>query len=343
MSSKKIQILDVSSRDGSYALNFQITPHNVATIVDYLDYAGIPYIEIGHGSGLGFSKLGYPSAASNLEYAHAAKVMKKKSKIGVLSPSLNLVLPELEEIAPHIDFVRFAVMPRETKKAEKLIQKSKKLNLEVFVQLSRASLLNPEELLEEAKKAENMGVNVVYIVDTIGNFTPESTKAYFSTLKNKIHTPLGFHAHNNLGLANINALTAIEEGCEWVDACMQGVGRQSGNTQLETIASLLEKKGYRTELNIPLLLDVAETIIKDIFQNTIKGASAFEIRSALANIDMYPEPIFRKLALALGYTLDELIQQISEIKNFVTLDESHIKLLAKKAGRTYSEVIQMLQ
>ena len=58
---------------------------------------------------------------------------------------------------------------------------------------------------------------------------PEDIKKMFFSLKHLImkkrrQTKLGFHAHNNLGMAIPNALAAIEVGCDFIDASILGYG-----------------------------------------------------------------------------------------------------------------------
>jgi 4-hydroxy 2-oxovalerate aldolase len=339
---KLVNFLDVTTRDGAYLINFDIKPEQVATLVDYFDYAGLPYIEVGHGSGLGATKLGFHALASDLQYVTAAKNAAKKAKIGVLMPAMTMVIPDLEEVAPLIHFARVGAMPGEVDKAEPLVRRAKELGLEVFVQLTRTPAQSAKKAAQEAFKAQKMGADIVYLVDSMGSLTPKTVREYVKAIKDKCDRPLGVHCHNNLGLANINSIVAVEEGCEWVDASILGVGRQAGNAQLETVALLLEREGFHSHLNIPFLLDVAETLIAPMFKN-YKGVHPFDMWSAFLNVDMYPEGFYRRLALKLGVNIKDLALQIAELPDFVTMDDKHLKILAKKAGKNYSEILRAVQ
>src|SRR5437764_760423 len=57
-------ILDCTIRDGSYAIDFKFTAEDTALIAEQLDRAGLQYIEVGHGLGLGASEAGKGKAAS---------------------------------------------------------------------------------------------------------------------------------------------------------------------------------------------------------------------------------------------------------------------------------------
>lgn len=57
-----------------------------------------------------------------------------------------------------------------------------------------------------------------------------------------------FHGHNNLQLGLINTLTAIEEGVDFVDATILGMGRGAGNLNMELLLTMLSKRGLEVNL-----------------------------------------------------------------------------------------------
>ena len=60
----KPEILDCTLRDGGYVIDFAFTEDEVKHIVADLSEAGVPYIEIGHGLGLGaYRRVGSGGAA----------------------------------------------------------------------------------------------------------------------------------------------------------------------------------------------------------------------------------------------------------------------------------------
>jgi len=87
---------------------------------------------------------------------------------------------------------------------------------------------------------------------------------YFRTMKESCDLPLGFHGHNNMGLAVSNTLRAIELGAAVVDSTLQGLGRSSGNAPTEIVVALLKRMG--TDLGIdPLeVMDIGEKFIRPL-------------------------------------------------------------------------------
>jgi 4-hydroxy 2-oxovalerate aldolase len=54
---------------------------------------------------------------------------------------------------------------------------------------------------------------------------------------------IGFHGHDNLGMANANSIAALEAGASIVDCTLNGIGRGSGNAAAESLAGILKIKG----------------------------------------------------------------------------------------------------
>jgi 4-hydroxy 2-oxovalerate aldolase len=82
------------------------------------------------------------------------------------------------------------------------------------------------------------------MVDSYGGVYPQDVKDTIQLVRSYIpDVPLGFHGHNNMELALINTLTAIEEGCEMVDATITGMGRGAGNVKTELLLTALNAQG----------------------------------------------------------------------------------------------------
>ena len=64
---------------------------------------------------------------------------------------------------------------------------------------------------------------------------PENIQNVVKMLKTEYSGPIGLHAHNNLGLAFINSIAAVDAGATWIDGTLTGIGRGPGNTKLEEL------------------------------------------------------------------------------------------------------------
>ena len=80
-----LKILDTTLRDGSNAINFQFDGKLTKKILFGLDRAGIDWIEMGHGLGLGATKkCGKPALLSDEVYMEIAQETLKTAKYGFL-------------------------------------------------------------------------------------------------------------------------------------------------------------------------------------------------------------------------------------------------------------------
>ena len=79
-----INVLDCTIRDGSYATNYQWENNVLRDIVSTLEKAGIRYIEIGNGTGLGMYR-NNSNAKSDDEYFENTIPYKGQAKIGELA------------------------------------------------------------------------------------------------------------------------------------------------------------------------------------------------------------------------------------------------------------------
>ncbi|CAM5612435.1 4-hydroxy-2-oxovalerate aldolase [Streptomyces glaucescens] len=80
----------------------------------------------------------------------------------------------------------------------------------------------------------------VYVVDSYGAMLPADVQTYVSAVRERFEV-VGFHGHDNLGMANINSITALQAGATIVDATLDGIGRGSGNAAIESLAGVIKK------------------------------------------------------------------------------------------------------
>src|SRR6185436_7530769 len=85
--------------------------------------------------------------------------------------------------------------------------------------------------------------------------------ARVKALKSALKIQVGFHAHNNLGVAIGNTLAAVQAGADQTDGCLRGLGAGAGNAATELIAAALDRLGYEHPWNVFGLLDAAEFVV----------------------------------------------------------------------------------
>jgi 4-hydroxy 2-oxovalerate aldolase len=135
------------------------------------------------------------------------------------------------------------------------------MGLEAIGFLMMSHMRPPEVLAEQALLMEKYGADCVYVVDSAGALLPHGAAARVRALKQALKIQVGFHAHNNLGLAIGNTLAAIEAGADQVDGTLRGLGAGAGNAATELIAAALDKLNINPGLDVFALLDAAEFVV----------------------------------------------------------------------------------
>lgn len=341
---KDISILDVTIRDGSYAINYQYTPGQVQGIVRALDQAGIDCIEVSHGCGLGAAQnLKLPSAATDAEYVRAAKGAATRARIGVIAGGPPVTHPkDIDTVIDEVDFIRFAANCDTPRGVEGNIEYAQKLRprLPLFLQLMRSTRRPKKDLVAAGRCAEDMGIDTVYVVDTAGHFLPEEVEDVIAALVAKLSIDVGFHGHNNLGLANANSLAAIDAGARSIDASLKGMGRSAGNAQLESLISLLKRRGLARGIDLDLLIDAGQSLITPIMPPQF-GVDAIDLMTADANIDLPASPdLFEQIALAAQVELRTLIRALGRDARVMEVGPVDLVRALKKLGANAPRAFQ---
>ncbi len=268
---QKVQILDTTIRDGSYAVDFKFSCDDVAEIAARLEKLGLEFIEIGHGQGLHASSPEHGfSLQSDLEYMETARNVLKQSKFGFFCIPGIARLQDLQMAGEHgVSFLRIGVNADQVRSAEPYIMQAKKLGLVVMVNFMKSYTVSPEQFADHAKAVEELGAEYVYIVDSAGCMMPDEIGMYYEKVREKTNIKLGFHGHNNLGLAVSNSLYCIRKGFDLIDCSLQGIGRSIGNASTEMVVMALEKSGYSTGIDIPCLLEYGYLLLRDIVKGTL--------------------------------------------------------------------------
>ncbi|MBP5158461.1 MAG: 4-hydroxy-2-oxovalerate aldolase, partial [Treponema sp.] len=94
---------------------------------------------------------------------------------------------------------------------------------------------------------------------------------------------IGFHAHNNLGLAVANSYTAIQNGATIIDGTVRGFGAGAGNCQLEAIVALLKKEGIECDADLYWMMDVSKEYVAKWWKSD-KGLDDLNIVNGMAGV-----------------------------------------------------------
>lgn len=110
----------------------------------------------------------------------------------------------------------------------------------VSVGAQDASRSAPSFVARCARIAQQAGADRFRLADTVGVWNPFQVHAAIQSLRNAYPSlTVGFHAHNDLGMATANSLAAVQAGAACVDVTVNGLGERAGNAPLEEVAMAL--------------------------------------------------------------------------------------------------------
>lgn len=263
---KAPRLTDTTLRDGSHAMRHQFTRGQVRDVVQALDKAGVPVLEVTHGDGLAGSSIQYGFSLTNeMDLIEEACNAVTKSRIAaLLLPGIGTRKELKEAIARGIQVVRVATQCTEADISQQHFGMAKEMGLEAVGFLMMSHMRPPEFLAEQALLMESYGADCVYVVDSAGALLPDGAAARVKALKETLKVQVGFHAHNNLGLGVGNTLAAIDAGADQVDGTLRGLGAGAGNTATELIVAAMDKLGYDHGMDVFGLIDAAEFVVAPI-------------------------------------------------------------------------------
>jgi 4-hydroxy 2-oxovalerate aldolase len=236
------QILDCTLRDGGYYTNWDFEFDLVQKYLQALDELPVQYCEIGYRSPV---KQGYFG-----EYFYL-----RRSTIEKLSGNLKFALmlnakdcqPEmistlLADCRDMVELIRIAINPSQLEHGFAIAEAVKQCGFSVATNLMylHNSIDSQDDLFQQLSKFQE-AVDYLYFVDSYGACFPNQVKEIVHNAKNSLPFKIGFHGHDNLGLAFANTLAAIEAGIDMVDSTMLGLGRGAGNLRTELITAYFSK------------------------------------------------------------------------------------------------------
>ena len=325
---KESQLMDVTLRDGSYAVNFQFSSQDVKLIGRELEESGITLIEIGHGMGLGASseKNGL-SLNTDEEYLKVAQQTFHKAQYGMFCIPGIATLEDIDMAASYgMSFIRIGTNVNEVEQSKTYIERAKKHGMFVFSNYMKSYTVSPETFAKNVLCSEEYGADVVYIVDSAGGMLQEDILRYFTAIREKSEIALGFHGHDNLGLSVANSMYAADIGVKYIDGSLQGLGRSAGNAALELLVACLMKKYGCNKYDCKKILMAGRKMISPLLRE--KGLNPLDVYSGLSEFHSSYMQYIHKYASKYSVNPLELIYQYSQFDK-VNLNEEKMEAIAQ--------------
>jgi 2-isopropylmalate synthase len=255
MALEQVRIFDTTLRDGEQSPGFSLRVSEKILLARQLDALGVDIIEAG-----------FPIASP--ADAEAVRRISTEIRRPVIACLARCLRADLEKAA-------WAIQPAEQGRIHTFIATSD-LHLKAKLRMTREQCLDAaveavryarhhtfdvEFSAEDATRSDldflcrvveavvKAGATTINLPDTVGYATPEETRAFFRTIRERVPNSdqviFSAHCHDDLGLAVANTLAAIEGGARQVECTINGIGERAGNAALEEIVMALHVRSDR--------------------------------------------------------------------------------------------------
>lgn len=336
MDAKKpfIRIIDSTLRDGSHAMRHQFGAEHIRKYAAAAEAARMPMLVVGHGNGLGASsiQLGL-SKLYDEEMVRLARAQLSRTRLAVfLIPGFGTVHGNLEPISDMVDAVFVACHCSEADVTQTHIQWVKKHGKEALGVLMMTHMLQPEQLLEQALKMQSYGADAILLMDSAGALLMKDVRARVSALAAGLRVPVGFHAHNNLGLAVANSLVAAESGATIIDCTSRGFGAGAGNCPLEVVVAALHQEGYDTGIDLYKAMDLSEDVTAPLMPKP-QQISRISLTSGLAGVFSGFCPLAQAAAERFGVDARDILMELGRRRIVAGQEDYIIEIAAELAKK----------
>jgi 4-hydroxy 2-oxovalerate aldolase len=293
MNDSNTRVLDCTLRDGGYYTDWQFAPELVLRYLDVCERSGVDNVELGYlrlrptGAGpYGDLPDAVPaevrarlSAAGRLEFS---VMVDAAESFGRPAQELATLMRErLGDLIEVVGYVRVAVRFNALGRCAGLLAAIRALGLRPCLNVMQIALADPGQVDQAIQDATELGpLAALYLADSFGSMSSVELEKLLDRF-GKVGEPLGFHAHDNRGLALHNTVTALRAGARWLDATMAGMGRGAGNTRTEELLPLLERGDVPARRG---LLQFVEEWIAPLHERHRWGASSRYAAAALNRV-----------------------------------------------------------
>lgn len=310
-----MRLFDCTLRDGANVVGNGFFKELTVSMVQALLDCGIDQIELGNAKGIGSYENGATAPLTDMEYMQAVAPFTKKGSLGMFILA-SMVTEERVKMAAEngLQFLRVGAAAGDGDGSAAAVKMVKAAGLYCRYSLMKAYICTPEELAAEARLLEDAGVDSITIMDSAGTMLPEETTAYVKAMKERVSIPIGFHGHSNLGMAQANALAAVDAGAEEIDCGLLGMARSAGNCATELAVASFQRKNMLEKVDFYKLLDYLD-------KELIPAMAAYGYQPAVKPLDLILGlsgchssfvGLFERAAKEAGVSLYKLIVEVSK-------------------------------
>jgi 4-hydroxy 2-oxovalerate aldolase len=270
------------------------------------------------------------SFESDYSLLSAARSTLSNSKLAVHAiPGFATIKRDLiPAIEIGVDVFRIATHVTEANTSEKHIEFLANRGCVVHGVLMMSHMNSIKGLVSQADLMFKYGASAIVLMDSAGHFIPKDVQERVDAIKNVLPLEVGFHAHNNLGVAVSNAMEAIHAGAQIIDGASMGLGAGAGNAQLENIIAVSNLETKSRDLDNLESFFSMSALVESVYPNNLPRTYSSSIRSGIAGVFSGYAPQVKSLAEELGIEESQLWGEMAKRK-LVAGQESMIREIAQ--------------
>lgn len=327
------KLLDCTIRDGGYYTQWDFDKGLIANYFRSFERLPVDYLELGYRSMPMENYLGEyfycPVSVLEMARSHSSKklviILNEKDVRPDHLPAL------LDPCRGIIDLVRLAVNPANFSRALVLAEGIRKMGFDVsFNMMYMSDWPEMKDFLNTIGEVTGLA-EYFYMVDSFGGVYPEDVRRTYELVRNATDVKIGFHGHNNLELAFINTITAIDCGADIVDATITGMGRGAGNLKTELLLTALNAS-HELEVDFNALSGVVDDFT--ILQKKYEWGTNLPYMVSGAN--SLPQKEVMEWVTKRWYSVNSIIRALNNKKKGI---EDNQRLPVFQPDRSYAEVL----
>lgn len=265
---RQLELVDTTLRDGEQAAGVAFSTEEKKAIAQKLAEIGIAEIEVGTpASGDAEMQTIREIVEMNLDCRLTGWCRANRYDLDCVHAcgltSVHISLPvstiHLQALGKNKEWVLAQI--------QELVVYARKNFEFVSLGLQDASRADLDFLMEFIRLAETVGTDRIRLADTVGVWDPMQTYQTITKVrKNRSHLRVGFHAHNDLGMATANTIAAIRAGVDAVDVTVNGLGERAGNACLDEVVM-----ASRVSLGLDCGIDTQQLVSLAVLVETASG------------------------------------------------------------------------
>ena len=158
-----------------------------------------------------------------------------------------------------VDIIRIFDALNDLRNIETSLRAAKKAGAEAQVAIcyTTSEVHTIEYFTDLAKKVQDMGADSIAIKDMAGILTPPVSRDLVRSLRKEIDIPIELHTHETTGCGSMTYLKGVEEGADILDTALSPFSGGTSQPPTETLAIILKEAGYKVDLNLDILNELA--------------------------------------------------------------------------------------